>query len=241
MKISDYEMLPGCVIDADDPYSLGRVKANVPMLFYVTNEIPVEVLPWIYPLMSFGYQKFSRMEKGAKILVYFNKDNPEEYWYTPMVDMNDRTRNSATSSSSKRGNEVLLCRASGSNAMITYNDEDGIHTNCGENTINMHPTNGIEMKNKTAGVYVAGNNIVLANNEYNIENDSENIQYSLLGENVQKALNEFAHSLGNFAIVNMGGNPYTVSLSDALYQIAENLMNATQPQNFLSSTVKISK
>lgn len=242
MKLSDYEMLPGSVIDADDPYSLGRVKANVPMLFYACDETPKAILPWIYPLMTFGYQKFSRMEKGCRILVYFNRDNPEEYWYTPMMDMNDRTREAAFTDHNKRGNEVLLCRASGVNAMITYNDEDGINIKCGEHMMNIHPINGIEICNNTCGVFVAGNNVALSKKIYDLENDTENVQYALLGENVQKAINEFANALKSFATIDFASETYIKPTTpQKLAELAEKLIKASDKPNFISDTIKISR
>ena len=248
MKLSDYEMLPGIVIDADDPYSIGRVKANVPTLFYEGNGVPKEVLPWIYPWQSSGYQRFSRLEKGCKIRVLFNRDNPEEYWYIPMVDMNDQCRNAALTDDDKRGNEVLLCRTSGANTMIKYNDEDGLNMNCGEAQINVHNTKGIEVKNDTLGMTVSGNNIVLSrfsnpdnpDEKWDHETDKKHIQYALMGENVQKLLNEIGNRLMNLSNL-VAGNYLTADLAPSIAYLGQYIIDETQGEKLLSETVKISK
>lgn len=235
MKFSDYELLPGIVIDADDPYSLGRVKANVPMLFYETKDIPKAVLPWVYPLMSSGYQKFSKLEIGNKIMVWFNRSNPEEYWYTPMVDMNDQLRNMANTTGSKRGNEVLLCRTGGSNTMINYNDKDGLNINSGDSKITINNETGMQLQNKTAGVTVAGNSIVLAKHD-----NAKSAEYSIMGQQTQKVLSEVGTKLMNLASLVMS-NPYVANLGEPIQQLAQYIIDETKHEKMLSETVKISK
>ena len=70
MKFSETELLPGVVIDVDDPKMLGRVKATVPTLFD-ENIMNKEGMPWIYPLTMIGYQGFSKLQKGSKIYLAF--------------------------------------------------------------------------------------------------------------------------------------------------------------------------
>lgn len=147
MKLSDYEFLPGIVIDADDPERLGRVKATVPTWFD-TNTMDKESLPWIYPFCMFGYQTFSKMEKERKIWVFHNTENYLEYWYIPMFEMNGQTKEIVQKYDNP---EVLVSRMNGSpekNILIAYNESEGLNLRVGETLIsigsdkNLHITNG---------------------------------------------------------------------------------------------------
>jgi electron transport complex protein RnfC len=91
MKFNETELLPGVVIDVNDPKKLGRVKATVPTLFdeAVMNR---EGMPWIYPLTMTGYQGFSKLMAGSKIWVFKQQSKPREFWYIPMFELNQNTR-----------------------------------------------------------------------------------------------------------------------------------------------------
>ncbi len=91
MKLSECEILPGEIIEVEDPKHIGRVKASVPTWFD-SSVMDKEALPWIYPFGMCGYQRFSKMEKGRKIWVLHNHENDLEYWYWPMFEEIDITK-----------------------------------------------------------------------------------------------------------------------------------------------------
>ena len=67
MTLGDFEILPGVVINVDDPLNQGRVKACAPGLFD-TSTMEMDDLFWINPFMMIGQQSFSKMELNSKTI-----------------------------------------------------------------------------------------------------------------------------------------------------------------------------
>ena len=135
MKLSECEVLPGVVIDVEDPKHIGRVKAMVPTWFD-SDVMEKEALPWIWPCGMGGYQRFSKLENGRKIWVLHNKENDLEYWYWPMFEETEQSKPIIDQYDST---ELLLCRGGGESGdiLIYYNDAEGIILKIGDTKINI--------------------------------------------------------------------------------------------------------
>ena len=90
MFFKDLEVLPGIVINAEDPENLLRVKAAVPGLFDPST-MDVEALPWVYRFPMCGYQQYSKLMNGSKIWIIRNTTNCFEFWYIPFSNLNQNT------------------------------------------------------------------------------------------------------------------------------------------------------
>ena len=66
MKLADVEMIPGVVVDDEDPKFLGRLKISAPGEFDV-DSMDINDMFWVYPFPVGGYQSFSHMLKGSKV------------------------------------------------------------------------------------------------------------------------------------------------------------------------------
>ena len=92
MKLADVEMIPGVVVDDEDPKFLGRLKISAPGEFEV-DSMDINDMFWVYPFPVGGYQSFSHMLKGSKVWLIKNTKNYYEYWYLPYFEMNSNTFN----------------------------------------------------------------------------------------------------------------------------------------------------
>lgn len=146
MELIHVEMLPGVIVDANDPINAGRVKAVVPTLFD-TASMSKESLPWIYPLTMWGYQSFSKMLSGSKIWCINNKDNEYEYWYIPLFEMIGNTQDNA----SKMDADIVISRKENSgDAILMYSNDDGFTMSLGETKITINPSNEIFIGNENS-------------------------------------------------------------------------------------------
>ena len=132
MKLQDFKIIPGTVIDVADPKFIGRVKADAPGLFN-SEVMSKEGMPWIYPFVMQGYQRFSKLTNGSKIWILTNK---YEFWYWPMFELNQDTRDIISAEESDYDEaEVLLSRNMGDNSVyIYYTPSKGIQIQQGKNT-----------------------------------------------------------------------------------------------------------
>ena len=113
MKLADVEMIPGVVVDDEDPKFLGRLKISAPGEFEV-DSMDINDMFWVYPFPVGGYQSFSHMLKGSKVWLIKNTKNYYEYWYLPYFEMNANTFN-LVNSKKKYDADVLVSRSDGSN------------------------------------------------------------------------------------------------------------------------------
>jgi len=228
MKLDKCEVLPGVVIDVEDPKHIGRVKAMVPTWFDA-DVMQKDALPWIYPAGMGGYQRFSKLENGRKIWVLHNKENDLEYWYWPMFEETDGTKQIVDPYDST---EVLLSRTCGEGSVyIYYNDSEGIVAKIGETKINITTTNEIHITDSKSNIKIVGGIITIGK-----EGDSG--EMTVMGETLQKALIDLGQKITNLG-TKMAGGQYICEVSGDVLTMGNEFTNKCQ--DILSQTVKVTK
>jgi len=231
MDLSQCIVLPGIVIDVEDPKHIGRVKAMVPTIFD-SDYMNKEAMPWIYPFGMCGYQRFSKLENGRKIWVLYNKENEEEYWYWPMFEQTEETKEITQGYDAT---EVLLSRTAGEdgNIFIYYNNADGIVMKIGETKINITSNNEIHITDAKSSIKIVGGIITIGK-------EGDDGEKAIMGEKLQSALNTLAGNLKNIGSRAAGQQPVSV-ISDLLLEAGNLLAKNCSSDNILSDTVKITK
>ena len=217
MKLSDYEFFPGSIIDVADPKYQGRVKANSPTLF--DTSMDKEGLPWIYPFTMYGLQRFSKMTEGTKIWIIRNTQNYNEFWYIPMFELTQDSRDLINSDENYENGEILLSRSMGNMSVyIYYNDTDGIVIKYGdENFIKINPDSEVILQAGKGQMKISGNHVYLG--------DGEKGEPTVMGDKLKSLLSQLStdlSSLGSTATP----NPYTTALGPLFMQASTNISSA---------------
>ncbi len=228
MKLSDCEVLPGIIINVDDPEKRGRVKASVPTWFD-TSVMDEEALPWIEPGPTSGYQRFSKMECGTKIYVFKNTKNNYEYYYLCMPNINTDTNNAIGDYTSS---EVLLSRSTGKSGsvFVYYNDKEGLVSKLGDTKIQISPNKEIHITDNKSSFDIIDGVISIGKNE--------NQEYIVMGETLQKLLTDLGGDLQNIGTA-MSSMPFVSPLGEQFVNMGTDIQNKCT--DLLSNTVKISK
>ena len=225
MTLGDFEILPGVVINADDPLKQGRVKACAPGLFDTSN-MEMDDLFWINPFMMIGQQSFSKMELNSKIWILHNNANYFEYWYIPMFEINENSPEVMDMSA-----DVLLSRSiNGDTVQLYYSKEDGFNLNIGSNHIKLSSNAKLDM--------VAGSAQITANESgINLQQKDQELHPAAKADEIISALNTFCIDLTSVANAAIG-NPFTACLGVPLM----NAVRKLQPKldSFKSNFVNIS-
>ena len=226
MDFSDYEFLPGTVINVEDPEKRGRIKAAVPTWFD-TNVMQEEALPWIVPSSMGGYQRFSKLELGSKVWVIHKKKSNKEYWYLPLFELDDKTQEIVNDYDAP---EVLLSRSDGNSGVyVYYNTKDGLVLKNGDLEVILNNDKEIHITDGTSSFELKGSKITIGNGNTN--------QSTLMGENVKDLLVKFAGELSAIG-QKMTANPYTSFIAPDFIKCASEMQQSCN--NILSDTVKIS-
>ena len=229
MKLSDYEFLPGVVIDNDDPERIGRVKATVPTWFD-TNTMDKESLPWIYPFCMFGNQTFSKMPLDRKIWVFHNKENYLEYWYVPMFEMNGQTREIVQKYDNP---EVLVSQMNGSsnqNLLVSYNDSEGLDIRVGSTLIKIGSNKEIHITNGKSSFSVTDKGVMMGN--------GNGKHYpTVLGPKVKDMFSAISQKCKEIYTL-AEAESWTISIADPFKQLAEKI--DTINKDVLSETILVS-
>lgn len=230
MDLSQCIILPGIVLDVNDPKHIGRVKAMVPTIFDA-DYMNKDALPWIYPFSMGGYQRFSKLENGRKIWVLLNKENEDEYWYWPMFEQTEETKEITQSYDST---EVLLSRTCGEdgNVFIYYNSADGIVMRVGETKINITSNNEIHITDSKSSVKIVGGIITIG------KEDDEG-EPAVMGQKLQDALIYLGNTLQNLGNQTMPPIPYVSQIATQISNLGKNFSDKCN--DILSDTVKITK
>jgi len=228
MKLSECEVLPGVVIDVEDPKHIGRVKAMVPTWFD-SDVMEKEALPWIWPCGMGGYQRFSKLENGRKIWVLHNKENDLEYWYWPMFEEIEQSKPIIDQYDST---ELLLCRGGGEsgNVYIYYNDTEGIVAKIGDTKINITTNKEIYITDSKSTIKIVGGIITIGK-----EGDAG--EPAVLGDKLKTALTNLVGNIHNLA--STFTNPYVQASQQPCMKMGDDLANDVK--EILSGTVKITQ
>ena len=229
MKLEEFKILPGTVIDVSDPKYIGRVKADAPGLFNsaVMNK---EGMPWIYPGMMTGYQRFSKLNVGSKIWILTDKEY-HEFWYVPMFELNQDTRDIISENTSDyQESEVLLSRNMGDMAVyIYYRPSEGIVLKNSDNTfITLTPDNQIIMRSGEGQVLIKDNQVYIG------DTNTNKMEKAVMGESLVKFIDRFANALDSVASTSAAG--YTGNLTAPLMKCVAEL-RATQ--DLLAKNTKV--
>lgn len=229
MNLSQCIILPGIVLDVNDPKHIGRVKAMVPTIFD-SDYMNKDALPWIYPFGMNGYQRFSKLENGRKIWVLHNKENEEEYWYWPMFEQTEETKEITQGYDST---EVLLSRTCGEdgNVFIYYNNADGIVLKVGETKINITSNNEIHITDSKSSIKIVGGLITIGK-------EGDEGEQTVMGQTLQKALIYLGSTLRDIGQL-MAGKQYVSQVSPDFITLGNKFQSKCN--DILSDTVKITK
>lgn len=225
MTLGDFEIIPGVVIDANDPLNEGRVKACAPGLFD-TSEMDKEDLFWINPFMMMGHQSFSRLEINSKIWILHNSDNYFEYWYIPMFEINENAPKVQNSNA-----DVMLSRSiNGETVQLYYSPDDGYNIVIGDNRLQLSSEGDFNV--------VASDAVITANSDgIKLTKYKSDIYSVTKAEPLINILNEFCIDLETLSMT-ASANPYTANIAVPLFQASSKLQKALQ--SIKSDFVKIS-
>lgn len=225
MKLADVEMIPGVVVDDEDPKFLGRLKISAPGEFDV-DSMDINDMFWVYPFPVGGYQSFSHMLKGSKVWLIKNTKNYYEYWYLPYFEMNANTFN-LVNSKKKYDADVLVSRSDGSNNIqMYYNPEDGINQKIGFASINIMPDGTISITTGGAAPSAGTFHTNSKNNEIGYDGGEYPRQFAVMGENLHKLLDELNGKFKTLATT-AAPCPYTSHLAKTLNEICDTISDYT--------------
>ena len=210
MTLADFEILPGVVIDSDDPLNQSRVKAVVPGVF-TTENMKVEDMFWINPFFMIGKQSFSKLEKDCKIWVLHNIHNYFEYWYIPMFETSKYLPTIKDQVS-----EVLFARSiNGQVVQMYFTQDEGTKLTIGDNYINLTPSGALDIYANKAIIKANDGGIFLGH-----EGDKK--YCAVKAEELVKILNTFCADLSKISGV-ASANPYTACLANPLLEAGQKM------------------
>lgn len=225
MKLADVEMIPGVVVDDEDPKFLGRLKISAPGEFEV-DSMDINDMFWVYPFPVGGYQSFSHMLKGSKVWLIKNTKNYYEYWYLPYFEMNANTFN-LVNSKKKYDADVIVSRSDGSNNIqMYYNPEDGFNQKIGFASINIMPDGTISITTGGAAPSAGTFHTNSKNNEIGYDGGEYPRQFAVMGENLHKLLDELNGKFKTLATT-AAPCPFTSHLAKTLNEICDTISDYT--------------
>lgn len=203
MKLANAELLPGVVVDNQDPKCLGRIK---PIIAGKSNPdtMKTENLPWCAPLTSGGYQRLSMPEIGQKVWILHDNENYYEYYWLPAWEVNSNSE--ATTPIDEY--DILVSRTGdGYGSQLYYNQEEGFMTRIGENaSTNMKLNGDIENFSNDMEMSIRGANVYIGKKD-------ENNEPMVLGTQIKKLLEDLATKLSSLSEKAARANPYTSPLA----------------------------
>lgn len=218
-------MIPGVVVDDQDPKFLGRLKISAPGEFDV-DTMNIDDMFWVYPFPVGGYQSFSRMLKGSKVWLLKNTKNYYEYWYLPYFEMNGNTYD-LVNSKAKYDADVLVSRSDGSNNIqLYYNPQDGFNQKIGFASINILPDGTINITTGGASPSAAKFHTNSKSNIIGYDGSDRPHQLTVMGENLHKLLDDLNGAFKTLSTT-ASNSPYTTHLVNPLKEVADKIQKYT--------------
>lgn len=212
MRLKNVEIIPAVIVNEEDPDILGRVKCACPGIFD-TETMDDEALPWVYPMMHYGYQGYAKMKLGQKIWLIINRETYEEYWYIPFFELNENT---ITAISDNKDSDVLLSRKVGDQDMQVYfNMTEGIMVKLGDNHVNIKMNGDIECLSNGYVVKIEGSHVYQGNNEGEYEP-------MVLGNKLMDLINHLSQNIKQLQKAAVG-SPYTTHLGTPLTKMYQDI------------------
>ena len=225
MKLGDIEIIPGVVIDNNDPLKGGRVKACAPGLFD-TSTMDVDDLLWISPWMMTGFQSYSKLEINSKIWILHNIKNYFEYWYVPMFELNE-----CSPEVTDEEMDIIMSReVNGNKVQVYFSRSEGFKIINGNNCIVLNSDGNLNIR--TNGTQISSDS-----NYIKLIKEGEEEFSAVKAEKLMSLLNTLSIDLSNIGLA-CGLNPYTASLSKDLINASSHISESLD--EIKSSTVKIS-
>lgn len=190
MRLSDYSLIPGVVVNDDDPERCGRIQATV-LGDLDANSIDPDNLPWIYMFTQFGYQNFSRPKRGQHVWILKNEETDDEYWWLPFPVQN-AVQSKYLNDNYDNNPEVLMTRDIGGETMsITSDDKNGMNMKIGDKGLNIDPKGSITLNANESKISLGNKVQISAGN-----NDEEKAQPVVLGDNLKDMFDQIKEIFG---------------------------------------------
>jgi len=165
MKLSNYDINIGDVVNVDDPDHHNKIQCAIPNTSDPRNEnINEYTMIWARPFSMNGYQTFSRVQKNSKVWVLQNLENSEECWYINFFEYTDSLAEYVDNNMDAHPEVLFLRKNLNNTAQISYDDNNGIQIGNGNTFINVKDDGTVHIGNDKGGITIDGNNIYIGSN-----------------------------------------------------------------------------
>lgn len=224
INVGELRLIPGVVIDNNDPKVLGRVKAFAPGLFD-TKTMSTDALPWVYPFCMGGMQRYSTQNPNTKIWILFIPDNPYGYFYIPFFEPFSITKDNISGET-----DILLSRGGASgNVSVHYNTRDGFVSEVNGSKININAAGDVINSAGGYEVKVQGGHVYFGQ-------AGGGYEPAVLGDKLKTLLNNLSTNIQSLSSA-AGKSPYTTHLVTVLNNMKSQLNSDIR--NITSSNVSV--
>ena len=229
VKFDNLRLIIGVVESNADPEKLQRLKVSVPGMF-TKDTMDIEAFPWVYPFNSYGYQSYSSILPGTKVLIIYDITNYYSLWYLPYFCPSETTKGHINGET-----DILMCRNFGHGEGTIYqNTTEGLVIKFGDATINIDGENNINIFSGGKEFKISGGTCFCGEKDGTYEP-------MVMGQQLYKVLGKLAADL-DFIGTAAQGSPYTMHLVPKITgagSAADNLKQGIK--DILSDSVKVSK
>lgn len=229
IQFKDIQATIGTIIAADDPKKLGRIKVAAPGIFDL-SVMDEEAIPWVYPLIMFGFQSYSRMQNGSKVWLIWRKGVLDEYWYLPFHELNEDTK---AAINDDEESDVLISRQVGDKQIqIYHNKTEGLIIKYDKSQMTFNQEGQILIDSNGTSVKIDAGKIYLGATE---EDEFEQMVRGTVLNDLLSGLASDLNMIGTAA----QGSPYTGHMTQPIQQAASNIN--TKLNDLLSGVAMVGK